>query len=195
MPQSVKTSGLRDSYDDVLEFQNLTFTCTEGSKEPIGNKTVLRQFSSVPGDPPDRVFEVLCGQGGEWIVPEESDWPLCNYKDEFSCDPVEEIEKTDGYLASAMKPQSTSFVYKGDFARFICNQTGYTTDMGDSIDVDCDDNGNFIQASITWPVCRPPNCQVRFSSVPKELLGPQISVCKYPYHRILHVKLTFLKFL
>ena len=58
-----------------------------------------------------------------------------------------------------MKPQSTSFVYKGDFATFICDQTGYTTDLGDSIIVDCDENGDFDQ-SITWPVCRPPTCQV-----------------------------------
>ena len=58
VPQSVKTSGLRDSYTDTLEFQNLTFTCTESSKEPVGNKTVLRQFSSNPDDPMVRVFEV-----------------------------------------------------------------------------------------------------------------------------------------
>ena len=42
VPQSAIISGLRDSYSDVLEFQNLTFTCTEASKEPIGNMTVLR---------------------------------------------------------------------------------------------------------------------------------------------------------
>ena len=58
VPQSVKMSGLRDSYTDTLEFQNLTFTCTETSKEPVGNKTVLRQFSSNPDDPMFRVFEV-----------------------------------------------------------------------------------------------------------------------------------------
>ena len=38
--------------------------------------------------------------GGAWIAPNETDWPLCEYKDEYSCDPVEEIDKTDAYLAS-----------------------------------------------------------------------------------------------
>lgn len=160
VPQAVKTSGLRDTYTDVLEFQNLTFTCTEASKEPIGNSTVLRLFSSVPDAPLDRVFEIVCGQGGEWITPNETDWPMCMYRDEYSCDPLTEIDQSDAYLASGMKPQYTSFVYKGDFAKFVCNQTGYTTDLGDSINVDCDDNGNFVQDSMVWPVCRPPNCQL-----------------------------------
>ena len=100
VPQSVVISGLRDSYSDVLEFKNLTFTCTEASKEPVGNMTVLRPFSSNPDDPWIRVYEVKCGVGGAWIAPNETDWPLCEYKDEYSCDPVEEIDKTDAYLAS-----------------------------------------------------------------------------------------------
>ena len=58
VPQSVVISGLRDSYSDVLEFKNLTFTCTEASKEPVGNMTVLRPFSSNPDDPWIRVYEV-----------------------------------------------------------------------------------------------------------------------------------------
>ena len=59
-----------------------------------------------------------------------------------------------------MKPRSTSFVYKGDVATFVCDQAGYTTDLGDSITVDCDENGDFVE-SITWPMCRPPTCQVQ----------------------------------
>ena len=41
-----------------------------------------------------------CGVDGEWISPNETDWPICIYKDEYSCDPVEEIDKTPAYLAS-----------------------------------------------------------------------------------------------
>ena len=118
--------------------------------------------------------------GGAWIAPNETDWPLCEYKDEYSCDPVEEIDKTDAYLASGaiqsistraviftklkqfvlyqhflpgLKPQSTSFVYRGDQATFVCNQTGYVTDQGESLTVDCDELGNFVQ-NIDWPICR-----------------------------------------
>ena len=160
LPQSVKTSGLRDSYSDIYEFQNLTFMCTEESKEPAGNMTVLRQFSTDPSAPRLRVFEVECGKGGVWLAPNETEeWPLCMYKDEYSCDPLEEITKSASYLNSAMKPESTSFVYKGDQAAFVCNQTGYTTDRGDRIFVECDDSGDFIQPG-SWPVCRPPSCQM-----------------------------------
>ena len=118
-----------------------------------------RSYSTDPFNPWVRVFEVICGVGGNWIAPDETEWPLCQYKDEYSCDPVEEIEKSAGYLASGLKPQSTSFVYKGDQATFVCNQTGFVTDEGESIKVDCDDNGDFVQ-NINWPVCRPPTCQV-----------------------------------
>ena len=49
---------------------------------------------------PPHCLKVKCGVGGAWIAPNETDWPLCEYKDEYSCDPVEEIDKTDAYLAS-----------------------------------------------------------------------------------------------
>ena len=119
---------------------------------------IFRPYSSDPFNPWVRVYEVKCGEGGNWLAPNETDWPLCQYKDEYSCDPVEEIDKSDKYLASGLKPQSTSFVYKGDQATFVCNQTGFVTDEGESIKVDCDDNGDFVQ-NIDWPVCRPPTCQ------------------------------------
>ena len=119
---------------------------------------IVRPYSSDPFNPWVRVYEVKCGEGGNWLAPNETDWPLCQYKDEYSCDPVEEIDKSAGYLASGLKPQSTSFVYKGDQATFVCNQTGFVTDEGESIKVDCDDNGDFVQ-NINWPVCRPPTCQ------------------------------------
>ena len=51
-----------------------------------------------------------------------------------------------------LKPQSTSFVYRGDQATFVCNQTGYVTDQGESLTVDCDELGNFVQ-NIVWPTC------------------------------------------
>lgn len=76
MPERVKTSGLRDSYNDISEFNNVSFTCTEESKEPVGNWTVLRHF----GDIQLRLFEVICGFGGEWIAPADNEWPLCVYK-------------------------------------------------------------------------------------------------------------------
>ena len=49
---------------------------------------IARPYSSDPFNPWVRVYEVKCGEGGNWLAPNETDWPLCQYKDEYSCDPA-----------------------------------------------------------------------------------------------------------
>ena len=58
--------------------------------------------------------QIGCGVDGQWIAPNETDWPLCMYKDEYSCDPVNEITNTPEYLASGK-----SFIIKIIFITFL----------------------------------------------------------------------------
>ena len=92
------------------------------------------------------------------------------------CNPNTEITKNKGYTDSGLKPESELWVYKGDEATFICETSGYVTDVGENVTIQCDENGNFDQPN-PWPVCRPPTCTVSERPTETGNLSATTTVC------------------
>ena len=100
-PVPESTAGLSNTYSDKLEFQNITFQCTDSIKEPVGSTVVTREANGAP----IKVVEILCGIGPNWTTPLE--WPVCTFKDEFSCDPNTELTIPDW---TGLIPENTKFI-------------------------------------------------------------------------------------
>ena len=155
VPESTK--GLSNTYTDRLMFQNQTFACTDSIKEPVG-PTVLDR-----GGGAGKVVEVMCGLSAEgtavWEVPAE--WPVCTFKDEFSCDPSTELDVPDW---TGLIPENTKFVLYDSMSALKCRDSALIVDLDDGstgplYPIFCNAQGDFdMPANSSWPVCRMPTC-------------------------------------
>ena len=114
------------------------------STNPVTNATVT-----------ETVFQVTCGDRGNWVLPADEDWPTCQLLPNKHCSVEQDLNNTipDGFklkdsaVASVLNNQSLSFTCATDGHRAVVSSGSRVTRVA-QFSLLCDDSGKFVE---TWP--------------------------------------------
>ena len=136
-------------YFNLLFLTRSFFSCSDTVKEVPGTG----QFSIKCGYSSSATSETA-----NWTIP--ISWPVCQFKDSESCDPVNEIQiPSDTGLIS----DTTKFILKDFDGVFKCRNTSRLIYFPDnrpparSIKIKCGSTGDFVPPEV-WPTCKWPSC-------------------------------------
>lgn len=110
-------------------------------------------------------FSVTCGyssnsasETANWTIP--TSWPVCQFKDSESCDPVNEIQIP---IDTGLIPDTNKFILKDSDGVFKCRNTSRLIYFPDNrppartMNIKCGSTGDFIPPEV-WPTCKWPSC-------------------------------------
>jgi len=110
-------------------------------------------------------FSVTCGyssnsasETANWTIP--TSWPVCQFKDSESCDPVNEIQIP---IDTGLIPDTNKFILKDLDGVFKCRNTSRLIYFPDNrppartMNIKCGSTGDFIPPEV-WPTCKWPSC-------------------------------------
>ena len=135
------------------------FQCNETIREITGGDSNATETISYK-DPETnvtrvfKVFKVSCGEDGIWTLPNDEDWPTCEYLDSAECSVQQDLNNSlpAGFK---LKDSAVSSVLNNQSLDFVCNETGHAAVLSSGIrvtefSVQCGTEGKF--ESDQWPV-------------------------------------------